>query len=158
MVKNTISELALGKFGRLQEANFFVSGGLIVTLGVLLIGRHAALYQSLGVVIMGGIMFLSAFFRTDPVDQSVTRTTTPRGTVHIALFMVGILAMMTAQLGWSLHNFGSLFSLYSLLSGIVVLVCFAGVANRPQQGGLFQRILLVDIMTWITMFALINGR
>lgn len=154
-LKHTISELALGKFGTLQELNFAINGGLIVALGVLLLSGPAPFYQSLAVTIMGGIMVLSAVFRTDPVPQSgVTEPSTPRGAVHLALFMIGIIAVMTAQLAWSLHNFGTLFSIYSLISGLGVLLCFIFVIARPQRRGTFQRILLVDIMLWITLFAL----
>lgn len=154
-LKHTISELALGKFGILQELNFAVNGGLIAVLGILLLSSQAPFYQSLAVTIMGAIMFLSAFFRTDPVPENgVTEASTPRGAVHIALFMVGIVAVMTAQLAWSLHEFGSVFSIYSLLSGLAVLVSFMFLLGRPQRRGTFQRLLLVDILLWITLFAL----
>jgi hypothetical membrane protein len=149
--ENTISELALGSYGVVQVANFAGSGLLIVVLGLELIDRGADAYPALCVVVMGAVLCLSSVFRTDPIEANGSTAT---GRIHNALFLVGMLAIFSAQLVLGASDLGAPFGIVSLACLGISLVCLARVVRGRGSVGLFQRLLVLVVMGWITSFAL----
>ncbi len=148
---NTISELALGRYGYIQTANFALSGSFIASLGVVLMSRHTHTYGSVAIVIMGVILFLSAIFRTDPIAANGTTTT---GKIHNGLFLIGILAIISGQFVTGLSRLGSALGVFSLACGVLALFGLFVTVTRQTYMGLFQRALVLVVMLWISGFAL----
>lgn len=148
---NSISELALGKYGHIQTVNFAVSGLLIILLGGELAYGHRHLYGAYAVVAMGIVLALSAIFRTDPIAANGSTTV---GKVHNALFLIGMLATISAQFVVGFDSIGSTLGVFSLASGAVALFGLVAMIARPAHIGLFQRVLVLAIMCWIAGFGL----
>ena len=152
-IKQTVSELVLGRFGMGQTVNFAVSGLLIVILSLLLLNRGAAIAPTIGAFVMGSILVLSAFYRTDPVKGSIDKPTATRGMIHVLLFIVGVLAIVVTQLLFGIMAFGTALSFYALASAVIVAACLLLVLKYPKRQGIYQRVLISMIMFWITIFA-----
>jgi hypothetical membrane protein len=144
---NTISELALRKYSRIHMANYLLNGGLILILGLLCVLADAALYPSIAISIIGVVIVLSGFFKTDPIDQ---RKLTPEGYVHNLLFLVGMIAIIIAQF---MQVDSSTYGRFSLFGAIVSVLGLGYTMFGRHYRGLFQRVLVVTFMTWITVFA-----
>ncbi len=153
-VRMTISEGALGKYGWVQTTNFFVSGGLIALLGLLLLTRNTAPYSDITVFVLGLILFLSGIYPTDPVQDTVKSTRT--GLIHNLLFAVGMLAILSGQVVAAISNSST--TLGPLSWGAFVFTfasLFSFLAIRKYPGWP-QRIMVAIIMTWVTLFALLT--
>jgi hypothetical membrane protein len=151
-LRNTISELALGRYGFIQTANFVVSGLFIALLGVALAFQGTHTYGSVAVVIMGTVLFLSAIFPTDPIE---TNGFTTVGKIHNTVFLVGMLAILSAQFVTGFGSMGSALGVFSLACGILAVIgLVAMVKTQHTHQGLFQRVLVLTVMVWISGFAL----
>lgn len=154
-VRNTISELALGVHGWVQAANFAISGLLIAILGALLLDKPPNPYAATCVLVLGVVLLVSAVVRTDPIEANGTTTT---GKVHNGLFLIGMLAMLSAELGGGI---GDAQVSVRVLSAACLVASGIGLAQVIRGGpsvGLFQRILVVAVMAWITVFAVARSR
>jgi hypothetical membrane protein len=85
---NTISELALGRYGYIQTANFILSGSLMALLGLRIAATHQHLYGAVAIVVMGLVLVLSAVFRTDSIASKVSTTT---GRIQMSGFAASVL-------------------------------------------------------------------
>jgi hypothetical membrane protein len=148
---NTISELALGRYGYVQTANFTLSGLLIVLLGLRLAAMGHYRYGAVTVVIMGLVLMLSAVFRTDPVAANGSTTT---GKIHNGLFFIGMLSIVSGQFVTGLSNLGTGLGAFSLACGALALLSTVVTVTRQAYMGVFQRILVVIIMAWIAGFGM----
>lgn len=150
---NTMSELALGRYGYVQTVNFIVSGLLITLLGLRLTAAHVHLYGSLAVVVLGVILLLSAVFRTDPITANGSTT---RGKIHNGLFLIGIAGIISGQFVTGFTNLGSALSIFSLACGVLTLLRLGITITRHTYMGLFQRVLVLVLvmMLWVSGFAL----
>jgi len=147
---NTISELALGRYGYIQTANFILSGLLILVLGLRLVSTQEHLYGSVAVSVMGAVLLLSAVFRTDPITANGSTTT---GKVHNGLFFIGIFGILTAQFVTGFSSLGSALGVFSLACGTLTLLGLPITITRQTYMGLFQRALVLVVMVWISGFA-----
>jgi hypothetical membrane protein len=150
-VRNTISELALGRYGYVQTINFVVSGLLLASLGVTIALQNGSSYGSTAVTIMGAVLFLSAIFPTDPTTANGSTTV---GKIHNAIFLVGMLAIISAQFVVGFSNLGSALGIFSLVCGVLAPVNLVAMVTQHAYAGLFQRLLVLTIMVWISGFGL----
>lgn len=148
---NTISELALGKYGGIQTANFVLNGSLMVLLGCLLASKHSHPYGAVTIAVMGAVLVLSAIFHTDPI---IANGSTTGGKIHNALFFVGILAVISGQFVTGFGSLGSALGVFSLICGVLALVALPITVTRQSYMGLFQRALVLVVVLWMTGFAL----
>jgi hypothetical protein len=153
-LQNTISELALGKYGVLQTLNFVVSGTLMLLLAVLVFWQHFSTYGVVCVAIMSLVLLLSAVFKTDPLTK---QWSTKTGAIHNVLFMVGAPAMVSAQLVLAVTQSGTAFGLFSLACSLVSVPTMVFVVVGRSYRGLVQRILVSTLMVWTTVFAVAGG-
>ncbi len=160
LINNTISELAISRHGFIQTINFIVCGTLISILGVQLFRLKSPLkgsrYAAVAITAMGIVLFLSAFFVTDPLHVS---SATVHGTIHNSLFLLGILGMVSAQVVVGIINPRSGYGVYSFLSGLASFAGLVGVIGLTNTPGAPQRLLVILIMTWMTItFLRANSR
>lgn len=147
---NTISELALGRYGHIQTANFTLSGLLIVLLGLRLVMEHVHTYGAVAVIIMGAVLMLSAVFRTDPITANGS---TKMGKIHNGLFFIGVLGILSGQFVTGFSSLGSALGVFSLVCGTLTLIAVPVTVTRQRYMGLFQRVLVLIVMLWISGFA-----
>ncbi|HEX3082342.1 MAG TPA: DUF998 domain-containing protein [Candidatus Saccharimonadia bacterium] len=145
---NTISEQALGKYKGLHAANYVVNGGLIAVLGALCLARGSSWYQSSSIVLLGAIIVLSAYYKTDPITL---KRQSREGIIHNVLFLVGMVGIITGQFGY-VHDLT--LGRVALISGITALIGTIYTIFGQAYRGLVQRILVISVMAWVTVFAL----
>jgi hypothetical membrane protein len=166
-LRHPVSALAIGPSGWVQDANFVVTGTLVVAFAVGLRGTGVWAPLLIGVT---GIGFLGAgFFTCDPLSGYPAGTPavpipTLHGTVHnsvsglvftalpAACLVMAVRCARRGRRGWA----G-----YSVATAVVFLACFvlAAVAFAQQPalvavGGLLQRLTLVSGFAWLTALAL----
>jgi hypothetical protein len=99
------------------------------------------------------------FFPQDPRGTAFTTS----GTIHIILAGIisplTILAIFLFGLSLRKYNEMKLFSSYSFLSGVIVLVsggiAAVSVANNSLYGGLFERITIFTFMVWVIILSVL---
>ena len=148
---HTISELALGRYGYVQTANFIFCGLLIAVLGFRVAATHEHLWGSFAVIVLGLVLLLSAVFRTDPISANGSTQT---GKVHNGLFFIGMLGIISGQFVTGLTGLGSALGVFSLACGVLTFIAMAMTVARRTYMGAFQRVLVLIVMLWVTGFAL----
>jgi hypothetical membrane protein len=107
-----------------------------------------------------GLLGLSMyFFPQDPRGAAATMA----GTIHIIL--AGIISPLTIisifLIGLSMRKYREMkvFTAYSFLSGVIVLVsggtAAVSIANNSIYGGLFERITIFTFMIWVIILSII---
>jgi hypothetical protein len=167
-LRHPVSSLALGPHGRLQSANFTVTGTLILAgaAGLARAGDAVTARVAPGLIGAAGAgLIWSAVFTTDPVSgyppgtpdapARPTRSGTAHNLAAIPVF-TGIPAAALAC-GWrswraGQHRFGA----YSAASAATMLataaLASAGFGQAPRLvslGGLFQRISIIAGFGWL---------
>lgn len=159
-----VSELCQGKRGWVQIANFLVCGLLMLGFAV---GLWQALQSGTGAVwapilfgIFGLNLILSGLFVGDP--------NTPQGMLHglAGIFVFSSLPLASFVLAWRFASDPAWhgWALYSLASGIVVVVLFIAtsvVQTLDHRGilpgapmGLLQRMTIITGWAWVALLAL----
>jgi hypothetical membrane protein len=159
--EQTVSDLAVGAYGWLQTANFFILGATM-TAFALALGAAPGRRSPSAVVLLaaaGAGTFTSGLFPTDLAGAPVTS----HGTTHNMLFLGVFLALIAAFAlqGRALRRDASQRGLarYSKLTAagvfalLVVFVMFAGDIGDPLHGmaGLLERVLIALALAWITV-------
>jgi hypothetical membrane protein len=159
--EQTVSDLAVGAYGWLQTANFFLLGATMIALALAL-GATPSRRSPSAVVLLAaaGIgVFASGFFPTDLAGAPVTS----HGAIHNMLFLGVFLALIAtfALHGRALRRAGSERALarYSTLTAaavfllLVVFVMFAGDIGDPLHAiaGLLERVLIAAALAWLTV-------
>jgi Protein of unknown function (DUF998) len=166
--RHLVSELALGKFGWLQEAGFYVTG-------VLVLGFAFGLWRALrpvrlvwGPIIIGlvGLSLIGAgLFEQDPANgfppgtPVVPTTRTMHGELHdvfgsVISYGLPIAALVFVRAFHTLRRRPWL--VYSLVTGLATVVVFVAAKLTPQdiaEAGLQQRIGLTVDFLWLTLLA-----
>ena len=158
-MRHPVSSLALGPHGWAQVATFIVTGTLIVAFAVALRPWWGAVFVGLvGIGLIG-----AGAFRTDPVSGYPPGTPplltdyTTLGALHDAFSAPVFLGLAVAPL--VLARGGWRWAVYSVLSGLLVLVGFVMAGSGfAQEGpveiaGLLQRLTLVVGFGWLTALA-----
>jgi hypothetical protein len=174
-MRHFVSLLSLTEDGWPQTVSFIVSGLLLVAAAA---GLRAALVDGPGcrviptaVAISGGALIVAGLVPTDPVQGyppgtplEMPVTASPAAIVHVtaALFLFAALALAAlvgARRFQSRRR--SIWAVYSLLTGIVVLAANAATTTAPGAispvaaiAGLLQRVALIAGLGWIAAFSL----
>jgi hypothetical protein len=170
-MRQPVSSLAMGPRGWIQQANFFITGVLMLACAFGLRLALIAYGGSFWFPILIGIYALgligAGFFTTDvtglPKEKGVIVKRTKSGIFHdlsslpvflalfIAFFVFAHLAFASGQWGWAL---------YSILSGLAFAPCFVlagvGFSGSPRfgkYGGLWQRLSICVGWIWIALVA-----
>lgn len=172
-LRQPVSSLSIGSLGWMQNANFIITGLLLLAFAIgLRLVLHPGSGSFWGPVLLGlvGIGLTGAgFFNTDPLNgyppgtPLVPTVNTFHGTLHnlfslpvfvclpIACFMFARIFFKLGEPGWAV---------YSIFAGLAMLVTFvlAGMGFQQDPGftdfaGLYQRISIIVGFTWITLLA-----
>lgn len=164
-MSDTISELALGRYGFVQTAAFVLSGlgvlGLAYALLRLTAGAWGSLAGSLLVAVYGVGAILVALFPTDRIDSaSDLGALSTTGAIHSLVALVSFLSA-TAGMVIFAWTFSRAARWHSLLPWAAILATAAvslmlGQMFEPQGPwtGILQRGLVTIIATWLVTVAL----
>lgn len=162
LLGDNISELALGRYGFLQQAAFVVAGfGAVSAAEVIRRTTGEApgsLLGSILVAIYGIAAFAMVLFPTDPIDDpSDVRSLSPAGMVHVIGAGIGFLSVLVAMsvLTWSFRRDTRWRPLtpWIALFPAATVVLLAVQAEGPLVG-LLQRLLLATISAWLVLIVL----
>jgi hypothetical membrane protein len=168
-----VSSLAIGATGWIQAANFFVAGlGIMacaVALRVTLRPLGRAVWGPLMMGIAGLGLFCAGIFTSDPIygyPESAPLALaqfTARGHLHDSVSIFVFIGIPVAAFVFSRRFFKSgrsAWAVYSLLSGLGMLVAFAlaGVGFKQMAGlvgvaGVFQRLSIAIGFVWVSLVA-----
>jgi hypothetical membrane protein len=141
IAEQTVSDLAVGDYGWIQNANFLLLGGAMIAFAVLLRTRRGALFGFAGAAVIA-----AAFYETDLAGAPETS----HGATHNMLFLLIFLALITA---FALH--GSKLTALTVFTGLFVFVMFAGDVGDPLHSvaGLIERAVIAIPLVWISFSA-----
>jgi hypothetical protein len=159
-IRKPVSALALGQWGWVQQANFVVTGTLMLGFAIGLRGHHGSLWGSLLVGAYAVGLIGAGVFVTDPPGS-------PRVNVHGLLHNLFSLVVFTALplacvvLAAGFARSGSVgWAIYSAASGVLVLaglilfsLAFGGVVGLAGVGGLIQRGTILVGWAWLALLA-----
>lgn len=162
LIRDNISELALGSYGFFLAAAFVFSGvanlGLAFAIWKTTRGTRGSLIGSLLIAVYGVGAVLSAVFPTDRVDSPAgLETLSTTGTIHVAVALVSFLSIVTGMfvLTWALRRHArwrSSVVWLVLLSGSALALLFA--QTQGPMAGLMQRLLVTMISSWLILVAI----
>lgn len=158
LTSDYISELAIGRFGFVQTLAFLALGigSLALAVGLRRATRGSwgslagtALFGLFGVGVLADALF--------PIDRSGMQPQTLAGTVHImaalAAFVCAVLGMFVLTRTFKRDaRWGSYWRL-SLVLALAALVTFF-LPSEGALAGIYQRIFVGIILTWIVLAAL----
>jgi len=167
-LRHPVSSLALGPRGRLQSANFAVTGTLILAGAAGLARAGDAVTARVAPALIGAAgagLIWSAVFTTDPVSGYPPGTPdaparpTRSGTAH-NLGAIPVFAGMPAAAlacGWlswraGQHRFGACSAVSAATMLATAALASAGFGQAPRLvslGGLFQRISIIAGFGWL---------
>ena len=161
LVKHSISSLALTPLGWLQTIGFLAMGLFveIFVAGLLFNVRGVRGFRpSIGALVFFGFgLLLVGAFRTDPVEGLHTI----EGTIHgaTAMFVFWIFPAAVLLIAPSLRNDANWkdFFIYTMVTGILGLALVIGLLflrNRIGWFGLYERILVANMIIWIEVTAI----
>jgi hypothetical protein len=150
---DSISKLALTSNGSWQNVNFVLGGVLVLALGVLVWRSRSCLagrqHASGAIAFFGVVMILSAVFETDPNGIK-----TAHGAIHVLLFVAGVAALLTAQLGTAIRDgVRTRFGFYSSITFLIGLGAFIAILVVYHWQGIAQRVLLGVLFLWVAVAA-----
>ncbi|UQU66874.1 DUF998 domain-containing protein [Couchioplanes caeruleus] len=153
LLRQTVSELAIGRYGWQQIANFLVYGVLLLLFAAGLRRATRSVVLPALVVLVAVALIVSGLFVTDPVH---TDPTSWHGTVHniaaIPVFLgVPLLCLVVAVSSLRRRNWG--WTVYSTVTAVAMLATIQGLASEAYAG-LFQRITIVLGWAWLNLLAL----
>jgi hypothetical protein len=161
LVGDTISELALGRFGLVQSVAFLIAGvstlGVAVAIRALTRGAWGSLIGSLLVAVYGLGAVLVALFPTDRIDRAEdvwSQSTT--GTIHVVVSLVSFVAMIAGMFILSRtfmleSRWRSLVPWSILFPAAALSLLF--VQSEGPWVGIMQRLLVGAIAAWIIVVA-----
>lgn len=162
LLGDNISELALGRYGVLQQTAFVLAGIGGLAAAALIhratTGSPGSLLGSILVAVYGLAALLMVVFPTDPVDDpSDVLSLSPAGTVHVIGAGIGFLSVLVAMsiLAWTFSKDPRWRGLtpWIALFPAATAVLLAVQAEGPLIG-LFQRLLLATISAWLLVVVL----
>jgi hypothetical protein len=162
LIRDNISELALGRFGFVQTAAFVIAGlgtlGLAYAIRTLTHGARGSPVGSLLIAVYGAGAILSAVFPTDRIDrQADMASLSATGAIHIA---VAILSFVSVIVGMFVltrtfareHSWRSFWPLSAFFPGGALALII--VQQEGPLIGLLQRLLVAVISVWLILVAL----
>ena len=160
LIGDSISSLALTPIGWLQTICFLAVGLLmeIFVAGLIInIRRARGFHLGIGLLILCGFgLLMIGAFRMDPAGAPSTM----EGIIHSAtaytlslLFPISILSLTPSLKNDP--NWKRLF-VYTLIAGVLALTLTIGLLFLPNLAGwfgLYERIMVANMMTWVTVAA-----
>ena len=171
--QHDLSLMSNGSLGWIQIANFIVTGLLTIlgaigmkkalntgkgkTWGPLLLGIY-------GLGLIGAGMFVADPMNGFPPDMALANPViTTNGILHLFSGAIGFLGLIASCIIFS-RRFASLhdknWSRFSLITGILYLFAFIGIASGSQQGGATLRLVTIAFTiavilgwTWISLLS-----
>lgn len=162
LIRDNISELALGRYGFLQTAAFVLAGlgtlALAFVIRQLTKGSWGSRVGSLLVGVYGAGAILSAVFPTDRIDSGADLSSlSATGTIHIGVAFVSFLSVIVGMFVLSRtfaqeRGWGSFWRLSVFFpAGALALII---VQQEGPLIGLLQRALVTVISAWLILVAL----
>jgi hypothetical protein len=165
LVSDTISELALGRYGFVQTAAFALSGlgvlGLAYALRRLTSDAWGSLAGSLLVAVYGVGAILLAFFPTDRIDSLTNLATlSTTGMIHSGVALASFLSVTAGMvvLAWTFSRAARWRSLlpWAAILATAAVSLMLGQIFEPQSpwAGILQRGLVTVVAAWLILVAL----
>lgn len=163
LLGDTISELAIGRYGSFQTAAFIYSGlgsiGLAYAIRKMTAKSKKSLIGSLLIAIYGAGAILSAFFPTDRVNSPTDwETLSATGAIHVMIALVSFLCVIIGMitLTWTFRNQAKWKALARLPAVLFSCGAFSLIFAQSQGplGGLMQRLLVTVISGWLILVAI----
>jgi hypothetical protein len=162
-IGDTMSELALGRFGFVQTTAFLVAG-----IGIL--GLAFAIYQltqdswrsrigSFLIALYGAGAIIAAIFPTDRIDSaSEVWSQSTTGTIHIVVALISFLCVIPGMYLLTWHFFGEarwrrITSWWMMLFPSATLALLFIQSEGPRVG-LNQRLFVAVVSAWLILVAL----
>ncbi|CAA9581018.1 MAG: hypothetical protein AVDCRST_MAG18-3136 [uncultured Thermomicrobiales bacterium] len=159
LLSDTISELALGRYGAVQTLAFFVAalGSLALTVGL-----QRTLPRTRGARVGSGLLAiwtlclaLDGLFPIDPLIPGVEQT--PTGLIHLGAALVAfvslLLAIFVLSFAFRRSDRWQRFFPWSFALGIAALIAFF-LPSEGGRAGLYQRIFVGIVILWLALVAL----
>lgn len=162
LLRDNISELALGRYGFVQTAAFVVAGAgtlaLAFAIRQLTKGSWGSRVGSLLIAVYGAGAILSAVFPTDRIDGRVDLSSlSATGAIHIAVAFASFLSVIAGmfvltQTFANQRSWGSFWRLSVFFpAGSLALII---VQQEGPLIGLLQRALVIVVSAWLILVAL----
>ena len=160
---DSISELAIGRYGFVQTVAFLISGlgsiGLAYMIQKLAEKSKKTFIGSLLIAVYGLGAILSAFFPTDRVNGPVDwETLSATGTIHILIALLSFLCVIIGMvtLTWAFRNEMRWKTLARLPAVLLPCAAFSLIFAQSQSplSGLMQRLLVTVISGWLILVAI----
>jgi len=165
--RSMVSELSLSSWGWQQIANFLVCGTLLVAFSIGLRRVHISRWATRVLTVTALGMLMAGLFVCDPglaypagtPDTLPLVATTWHGTLHsmagvIVFFSLPIgIGIMAAWFGQQHERRWMIYSLATLVLGVVTFMVCNVMAMHGGPAGVFQRICIVIYFTWLARLA-----
>lgn len=160
IIRDSISSLALTTLGWIQTIGFLAIGLLveIFVAGLLFnIRKRRGFTLSMGLLVFVGFgLLLIGAFKVDPVGATHTIEGTIHSVVAAAVFwLFPIAILLVAHSIRNDPNWKGLF-IYTVVAGALALVFMVSRLGLPSElswFGLYERILVLNIVAWIEVMA-----
>ncbi|HEY8599769.1 MAG TPA: DUF998 domain-containing protein [Thermomicrobiales bacterium] len=158
LVGDTISELAIGRFGMMQTITFFVAALSSLALTVAL---QRLLPKTPGVRIGIGLLALwslclaiDGIFPIDPLIPGIAQSSTSLVHLGAALtaFICVLLSIFLLSFGFRRIEGWQHFAPWSFTLGVLALAAFF-LPSEGGRAGLYQRIFVGIVMLWLWLVA-----
>jgi hypothetical protein len=161
LIGDTISELALGRYGLVMSAALWLAGigtiALALALRRLTEGVRGSLVGSVLVAVYGAGAVVSAIFPTEPVHTAAeVWSQGPTGTIHLWASLLSFPAMIVGMLILTrafarAAEWRSLARWSVLLPASALALLFAQTAG--PRAGLMQRLMVTAVSLWLIVVA-----
>jgi hypothetical protein len=162
LIRDNISELALGRYGFIQTAAFVIAGvgtlALALAIRQLTKGSWGSRVGSLLVAVYGAGAILSAVFPTDRIDSPTDMSSlSATGAIHIAVAIASFVSVIVGMFVLTRtfareRSWGSFWRLSVFFpAGSLALII---VQQEGPLIGLLQRALVIVISAWLILVAL----
>jgi hypothetical protein len=162
LVRDNISELALGRYGFAQTAAFVLAGvgtmALAFAIRQLTKGSWGSRVGSLLIAVYGAGAILSAVFPTDRIDSPTDLSSlSATGTIHIAVAIASFLGVIVGMFVLSRtfareRSWGSFWRLSVFFPAGALALSI--VQQEGPLIGLLRRALVIVISAWLILVAL----
>ena len=161
ILRQTVSELALGPYGWIQTADFFVVGVLVIVFSSGLyygVQRRCGFRAGIGILVFVGLgTFLLGFFPTEPGVTPTLVTLSPHLVITGAVFSLFPLAFLLLAPSLKADPFWSSLFVYTVVAGALGLGLFVGIARLPSDWeffGIYERMLLANGLIWMEIIGI----
>lgn len=159
LLGDTISELALGRYGVVQTIAFFVLAlsSLALTVGLWrTLPRTRGTHAGIGFLILWSLgVAIDGLAPIDPLIPGVEQS--PTGMIHLGAALIAfvsvLLAIFVLSFTFRRDEDWQRFAPWSFALGAAALVAFF-LPSEGGRAGLYQRIFVGIVMLWLTLVAL----